>query len=1025
MSRRLALLLAFPLLLLLLAGGLYLFRLEAATTLLKQQLAARGVEEPELQVTELTLDRATIEAVRLGAGQELRIGRLGLTYDWRELSFGQLRDITIDDAVIKLDLTGDSPPLGSLQALIETLTPEDQERSGDSGEEDGEATGPPIPPISFSGGRIEARTPAGPITLDASGVFEVAEDDRMRVTAQVAGEGEPGRAEGQVEAELLDGWPVRLRADLALTDFVLPQVTAQDAKLAIDFSEEALAVDLDLATAEGRAILALFLQSETALLDVWPAFLSDTPLASLEGHAIAGQGAFALEDFTLPGTLSDANADLVFDLALRDGAVHLDLPDPARLSAKIAPAPVRQAGLPDGLLPAFSQPLSLRLAQKTASSAALILWNDGDGFQLQTNLDLHLDYGFGANIAAGLDGEIRLSHKGRLLAAAFPAAKLTAQDAMLAGVKLAQGSYAGSLNYAGNGDLQGAGRLQISGLEVQGYSFEHANYEGRFSYLGGELSASGQLTAQTPSLSTGGIELEDIALDFPVDLRGNLEAAQMSWSTPARLTLGGLGGLPLETPGGGLAVISERGEIRIDVANGLAFTHDLALTLDLPETEIAGFRVRSAPFSLRLDGGTGEDGSYALQAEGGSESMQLPDYEMQASGIDLDGKIDAEGSGFTLRIARLSDRRDPQILPPLAATLDGKPSENGLTLDIAASGASNRLKVNGTVSIDTAAGGGSASFKLTPLLFVPGALQPVDIAPLLEGLTRVQAELRSEGRLAWNRGGLTRSSAKISLSNASMTTGAGRVEGLTTSLTLSSLWPPRSEPSQELSADSYETGGVTFTDLSARYRVVEGEGDFPETLPLLLIEHAELRFGRGLFEVSEVLIDPLSDRQGATVDVEGLELKDLFDLADLENVTGEGAMSGSVPFSISDGNVVIQNGRLESTGPGVFNIRSAEAKAALSGAGDYVDLVLQALENFQYERLSIAVNKPAEGNSVLQLKVLGSNPDVLDGHPFDINLNLETDLGPLLEALTAGQRLSEELMQQIREQRKRQRESPE
>ena len=49
--------------------------------------------------------------------------------------------------------------------------------------------------------------------------------------------------------------------------------------------------------------------------------------------------------------------------------------------------------------------------------------------------------------------------------------------------------------------------------------------------------------------------------------------------------------------------------------------------------------------------------------------------------------------------------------------------------------------------------------------------------------------------------------------------------------------------------------------------------------------------------------------------------------------------------------------------------------------------------------------------------MLGSNPEVLDGHPFDINLNLETDLAPLLDALGAGQRLSEELMERIRKSR--------
>ena len=773
---------------------------------------------------------------------------------------------------------------------------------------------------------------------------------------------------------------------------------------------------------------------------------------------MTGQGALTLERFDVPELVSDAEADLVFDLTLSDGVLALELPASAELSGKLAAVPLRQAGLPNGLLSALSQPLHLRIAQAAANSPALTLRRDSEGFALRSDLSLELGYGFGAKLAAKLRGDAALSADGDLRSARFPETTLQANDLVAAGMELGSGTYRGALHYdngafradgrlevtgletqaldLAKGSYQGTGRfadgdaaldgsLDIEGLRAQGYDITKARYEGQARLYGGETSAQGRVTADAARITTGGVTLEDLALDLPVDLQGTLQRAALSWREAASLTVGGFGDLPLKPAAGGVTATSTRGNVAIDWSDGIAIDHDLALELNLGESEIGGLATRTEPLSLTLVGGSTEAGGYRLEVAGESPAFALPGYQLRASGLSMDGAIEGQDGAITLKIAQLTDQREPQILPPLSVTVNATPTERGFAFDVSASGAGNRLKASASARLDSETGSGSASFKLAPLLFVPGALQPAEVAPLLAGLTQVQAEMRSEGRLAWNRNGLTSSSGEIRLDNASMTTGAGRVEGLTTAIELTSLWPPLSAPGQTLTAKSYETNGVTFTDLKATYRLVEGEGAFPESLPLLLVERAELRFGRGLFKVSEVLVDPLSDRQSATVGVEGLELEDLFDLADIEDVTGEGPLSGSVPIRIQGEDVVIEDGYLESTGPGVFKIRSAEAKAALQGAGDYVDLVLQALENFQYERLSIALNKPADGNSVLQLKVLGSNPDVLDGHPFDINLNLETDLGPLLDALTAGQRLSEELMQRIRRQREGTKDSPE
>ena len=75
--------------------------------------------------------------------------------------------------------------------------------------------------------------------------------------------------------------------------------------------------------------------------------------------------------------------------------------------------------------------------------------------------------------------------------------------------------------------------------------------------------------------------------------------------------------------------------------------------------------------------------------------------------------------------------------------------------------------------------------------------------------------------------------------------------------------------------------------------------------------------------------------------------------------------------------------------------------------------MMRALENFQYRDLAITLDKPPEGETLVTLKLFGQNPAVLDGQPFDLNLSLETDLAPLLLALSQALALTDDTIEQL------------
>ena len=57
--------------------------------------------------------------------------------------------------------------------------------------------------------------------------------------------------------------------------------------------------------------------------------------------------------------------------------------------------------------------------------------------------------------------------------------------------------------------------------------------------------------------------------------------------------------------------------------------------------------------------------------------------------------------------------------------------------------------------------------------------------------------------------------------------------------------------------------------------------------------------------------------------------------------------------------------------------------------------------------------KPLSGESQLTLHTLGHNPAVLDGHPFQINVTVTTNLDKILDVVTAGGRLSQDIIRAI------------
>src|SRR6266851_3379756 len=112
--------------------------------------------------------------------------------------------------------------------------------------------------------------------------------------------------------------------------------------------------------------------------------------------------------------------------------------------------------------------------------------------------------------------------------------------------------------------------------------------------------------------------------------------------------------------------------------------------------------------------------------------------------------------------------------------------------------------------------------------------------------------------------------------------------------------------------------------------------------------------------------------------------------------------------------VTIAGGRLGATGPGVVRYTGAGLPEAITGAqgkaGDALTLTRQALADFHYSGLTLALDRSPSGDGSLLVGLKGNNPGVLDGHPFEINIRLDANFDRLATIFLSGYAAAEGLL---------------
>ena len=205
--------------------------------------------------------------------------------------------------------------------------------------------------------------------------------------------------------------------------------------------------------------------------------------------------------------------------------------------------------------------------------------------------------------------------------------------------------------------------------------------------------------------------------------------------------------------------------------------------------------------------------------------------------------------------------------------------------------------------------------------------------------------------------------------------------------------------------------GIGPISLLADYRAAQAEPFAGE----LSIQQANAEFLDGRLRTAPRTISLADQPVRIPLDAHEISLTRLLQVYPAEGFEGSGLLSGSIPLEISGTGVEVQQGSITALSPGGMLKLPADQLQAMLGSGGTVETVTRALQNFHYSVLSSAIDYDEKGKLTLGLRLEGNNPDIRNGQPVVLNVNLEEDIPALLTSLQLSGRVNEAVTERVRE----------
>jgi len=380
------------------------------------------------------------------------------------------------------------------------------------------------------------------------------------------------------------------------------------------------------------------------------------------------------------------------------------------------------------------------------------------------------------------------------------------------------------------------------------------------------------------------------------------------------------------------------------------------------------------------------------------ELLSIDDLKFSAlaQNNEIDGVLDFR----ILRIGNVefvSDAQQPDIRS--VSVFNASPDRIVINGGLQASNRSRFAAISGTINPDFISG--ALDFNVDDISLGTGGAITASMLSAFATVTDLTGTVGASGRFEWNDK-TTVSSGTARIEDVGIETSSVRVSGINSIATLSSIWPLRSQSPQKFSISEVYFG--------MPLQNIEVELDFQEDDQVTL-RSLEADIAGGAISTQNVSFSLSNPNGNLTLNVENIDLSALVSILDVEGLLVSGYLTGEIPIEFSAEAIVLHNGQLSSTSPGFIKYRPSESQGGLAMGGG--NLLFQALENFNYDRLKLT----AKGDVFQDLDILmafyGSNPNLYDGYPVEFNMNVNGRFLEMVQQGLAGYRIQGNLRRNL------------
>ena len=370
--------------------------------------------------------------------------------------------------------------------------------------------------------------------------------------------------------------------------------------------------------------------------------------------------------------------------------------------------------------------------------------------------------------------------------------------------------------------------------------------------------------------------------------------------------------------------------VSAELANG-AIAWQQHLQASLPAFEVvvtagkAPLRLAAEAEALQVElagDADGLDGGRVVLSGG---AVQSPAHQLRVSGIGAEAHLAAGGLDLSrpipISVAAIVHEGAPPWAAPLRLHGSMQPESNRVTFDVELADTAGTVEIRVRGQHDLASAAGQAQVDLPPVDLAPGQLQPGQLSPMLsEMMQDVSGRLALDGTVGWG-GSDVRADLALLVEGLAFTSGPARFEQVNGVIALDRLVPPSTPPGQQLAVGLVDIG-LPLTDGLFTFDLEPGQ---------LLVEQLRWQFAEGRIRAAPFTIGSEGIQFSTRLTAERLQLNEIFALAQLDGLTGEGTMHGTLPITVAGSEAIIEGGELVSDRRGWVRYRPDQAPAALAG----------------------------------------------------------------------------------------------